>query len=301
MIALLNVLFIILVNRRYPAFANVSGLVVFDERFQVFFGLHVHLLAPLLILEANHIEIVGAALGAAAGLDAALGFVVGQREGQLVVMIVHRAHNDGAIRVTVQERHHHFVSDAWNPLIAPAFTGPLLHYPNPAGILAFTVAGKAYAHAAVLIRPDLFGRLRIFVDDERRLWSANDRLRNNTRRTERNGGGKTNISVAVSFLPTQGGDVSGVLHRRMTENGQQEIPRNAQGGAPRDAEGKAERHRTRVRSAFSGGVMRFGGLRGDPHEFFAFGANVPNSARRSIEFLGIFARIVKNIQVGIHI
>jgi hypothetical protein len=50
---------------------------VFDQRRHVLFRLNVQLFFALFVFEADFVEVVGAAVGSAAALEAALGLVVG--------------------------------------------------------------------------------------------------------------------------------------------------------------------------------------------------------------------------------
>jgi hypothetical protein len=56
---------------------NGRRAVVLDQRGQVLLGLNVQLFFALFVFEADFVEVVGAAAGAAVALEAALGLVVG--------------------------------------------------------------------------------------------------------------------------------------------------------------------------------------------------------------------------------
>ena len=166
--------------------ADRTALVVLDVDLQIFLGLDEDLLAALLVLEADLVEVVGIAALAAAALPAALGRVRGQVVRRHLVAVVDAAGDDRSIRIALQELDHHFLPDARDMDAAEAAPRPVLRDAHPARAflvrLAFAVPVELHLHAAVLVGPDLLAGL---ADHDRGLRPGDDRLGRDARRAKR--------------------------------------------------------------------------------------------------------------------
>ena len=84
--------------------------------------------APLLVLEADLVEVLLAPARAAPRFDAALRLVVRQGVRRHLVGVVNAAHDDRVVRVALQEIDDHLLADARDVDPAPGLAGP--HCPD---------------------------------------------------------------------------------------------------------------------------------------------------------------------------
>src|SRR5581483_3469799 len=114
---------------------DLVRLVVLDHAVHIFFRVDIELLGALQVLEADLVEIgLPTALGAAT-LDAALGGTLRQPIGRHGITVINPAGDDRPVRITLQESHDDFLSDAWHLDHAPVLAGPHLRHPDPTGTL----------------------------------------------------------------------------------------------------------------------------------------------------------------------
>jgi len=96
--------------------------------------MHDDLLSAGLVLEAEEVRIRPFTLGGP-GQKTTLGLVRRQRPWRGVAAVVQAAHDKRAVRVAVEEHHHHFVADAADLDAAEAAAGAGLGDAAPAGAL----------------------------------------------------------------------------------------------------------------------------------------------------------------------
>src|SRR6185437_7327260 len=132
---------LIVADRHRLVVLDVDGLVVIDRDDMIVLDFLVHvllrvqeeILAALLVLETDLVEIIRAAAFMAAALDPALGLVVRQRVRRHVVGVVDAADHQRPVRIAFEETHHHFLPDARNVHRAPALAGPRRSHPDRTG------------------------------------------------------------------------------------------------------------------------------------------------------------------------
>src|SRR5262249_5257774 len=108
-------------------------LVVLDGNDVVLFGAEIDILIALLVLEAEFVEILVAALQGAAAVHAALRLVVGQLPRRQVLAVIDAACDDRLIGIPFKEIHDHFVADPRDVDHAPGLAGPGGGDADPAG------------------------------------------------------------------------------------------------------------------------------------------------------------------------
>ncbi len=141
---------------------DADRLVALDVRRLIALGLDVKLFAALFVLEANLVEVAGAAALGAARLDPALGLVVGQRVGRHVVRVVDAPGDDRSVRIPLQELDDHLLPDAGDVHRAPPRPRPDLRHPHPARAvlvaLPLAIPVELHLHTPVLVGRDLLAR-----------------------------------------------------------------------------------------------------------------------------------------------
>src|SRR6185437_13834819 len=139
-----------------PHAGRLAGL---DVDRLVLLRLDEQLLAPLLVLEPNLVEVRGRPPLRAAALDPALGLVGREVVGGHVVGVVDAAGDDGPVGVPLQEVDDHLLADARDVHRPPLRARPGLRHANPAGASlvrhAVAVPVELHHHAAVVVGVDL--------------------------------------------------------------------------------------------------------------------------------------------------
>ncbi|CAM8110830.1 hypothetical protein CIFRMA203M1_25035 [Citrobacter freundii] len=139
---------------------HISGSVVQYLRIHVLLRVDIDLLIARGVIEFQFVK-SAAFVGLRA--DGHLRFRARQGARRAVVLVVGAAHNNGLVRVAVQEIHYHFLTHARNGEVAKSGTGPRLGHPHPAGAVfvprAVAVPVETYPHPAMLVAEDfLAGR-----------------------------------------------------------------------------------------------------------------------------------------------
>src|SRR5207245_4175169 len=120
--------------------AAPNALVIIDSNDVVLLGAEVDVLLALLVLEAEFVEILITAFEAAAALDAALRFVVGQLPRRHVLGIVDATDDDGLIGIAFEEINDDLMPDARNVDYPPILAGPGRRHADPAGAILVLLA-----------------------------------------------------------------------------------------------------------------------------------------------------------------
>src|SRR3954469_23502065 len=164
-------------------FADGPRLGVADRNVMVFLGMHRDLLGALLVLEIPLI-VAAAALGRI-GLQSRDRLLRRQVIGQLVLVVIDGADDQGPVRIAFQKFDDYFLSDARNDLTAPFLAGPDLSNAQPARPLFLPVPKKSYIDFAEVFDVDLLARIVVLGHHLGGLDTINPWLRRQHRRPER--------------------------------------------------------------------------------------------------------------------
>src|SRR5262249_29962295 len=178
--------------------AHLEGVVVLHDPVKVLLGVEVDFLGVLLVLEAQLVEVIGAAALGAARFEDALGLVGRQAVGRHLLGVVHPAGDDGPVRVALEEIDDDLLADAGVEDDAPVLAGPVLRDADPAGavlvLLALAVPEELDLDPAVLVGVDL---LALGPDHDGGLRALDERLGGGAGGAERHRVGDAGEGVAV--------------------------------------------------------------------------------------------------------
>src|SRR5262249_22800953 len=157
-------------------------LVVFDGSVHVILAVDDDLLFALGVI-AGYLVVAAAGTFVSSGHQAAGLLSFGEFFGRHVFRVVYAADDDRVVGIALQEIDDHFMADARDVDLPPAFACPGSGDPDPTRavdvVLAFTVPMKLHFHPTILVGEDLFLTGR--ADDDSRLRSLDERLRRGTR------------------------------------------------------------------------------------------------------------------------
>jgi hypothetical protein len=134
-------------------------VVALDELAQVSLRLQVHFFVTGIVFEAQLVVVIVTAAFGAARSNAALGSMLIQGVGRLIVVVVDAADHDGLVWIAIHEVDEHFLPDARDELKAEVRAGPRLGDTHPARavfvVLVFLVPVELHPDAPVLLGTDL--------------------------------------------------------------------------------------------------------------------------------------------------
>src|SRR6266478_1187742 len=189
------------VNDETAIVADVFAGLVFDAMVHVFFGVEEDLFAAFFVLEAEFVEVGGAATLGAAGQEGGASHVIGKSVRRHLLVIVDAAGDDGAVGVTFEEFDDDFLADAGDIDGAPVLAGPGLRNADPAGtvfiLLAQAIPEELHFYAAVFVRIDFFAG-RTYHD--RGLRALHNGFGSDALRAIRHGEGDAGEMVGIGFL-----------------------------------------------------------------------------------------------------
>src|SRR2546426_2500700 len=160
--------------------------VVLHLDLHVLLGVDDDLLASLVILEPDLVEVVRPAALGAARLDAALRLIARERVRRRLLGVIDPARDDRSVRVTLEEVHDYFLAHPRDLDEPPVLARPRRRHAHPAGavlvLLPVAVPVEVHLHPPVLVRPDLLPRL---PHHHRGLRAPDERLTTRARWMER--------------------------------------------------------------------------------------------------------------------
>lgn len=138
---------------------HISGAVVQHFRIHVLLRMDIDLFLARRILKAQLVKST-AFVGFRA--DSHLRFGARQTARRTIVLVVGASHDDGLVRVAVEEVDYHFLAHARDGEVAKPGPGPCLRHPYPAGAVfvsrTIAVPVKTYPHTTMLIAEDFLAR-----------------------------------------------------------------------------------------------------------------------------------------------
>src|SRR5712692_2552876 len=209
-----HLLFLIPAHNQVAAMADIFPRLFLDPLVDVALGMQVDLLLAFIVLEAELVVIVCAAMLRTARFECADGLMVGQLVGWHLVGVVDAAGDDRPVGVAFKELDDNFLSHARSPDGPPILPGPRVGDADPTGALvvlfAYAVPEELYLHPAVLIGVDL---LAAGSHDHGHLGSLHKRPRREPGRTKGHGGRDADKGVRVTLARATRAGAVGLAHR----------------------------------------------------------------------------------------